>query len=101
MIRADFKPQRKENFNLIGKIKLQVIIFLSVVAGFLILTQLIFAAHLATDGQKLSQIEQEIKKLESQNTSLKIEVAKESSLSNLSKKAGDLGFKKPQQVITP
>lgn len=101
MLLVDFKPQKKDDFNLIGKIKIQVVIFLSLVAGLLILTQFIFAADLATDGQNLSQTESEIKKFKSENATLRVEIAKDSSLTALSKKAEELGFKKPQQVITP
>lgn len=101
MILVDIKPQQKTTFSLIGKVKLRVVIFLVAIATILVATQLIFAASLATGGQNLSGIETEIKLLESQNSQLKIEIAKESSLSGLSQKAQELGFKKPQKVITP
>lgn len=99
---SDFGPkQERVTFNLVGKVKLQVVIFLSIIAGLLIFTQLIFAANLATDGKNLSQTEAEIKKYQSENAQLKIEIAKVSSLTNLAQKGENLGFKKPQKVIIP
>lgn len=101
MILIDFKPEKKGNFNLLGRIKVQVLILLSVLALALVVAQLIFAAGLATDGAKFASIEEELTWLEAQNSSLRVEIAKASSLSTLSEKARDLGFEKPQQVITP
>lgn len=101
MILVDFKPEKKPNFNLIGRIKVQVLILLSVLATVLVVAQLIFAAGLATDGAKLAAIEEELSRLEAQNAALRVEIAKVSSLATLSGKARELGFEKPQQVITP
>lgn len=102
MLIADFKPKPKERtFNLIGKVKVHVVIFLSSAAVLLIAIQLVFAASLATDGQKISQIEDEIKRFESENSSLRIQIAKHSSLTNLAQRAQDLGFKSPSRIIIP
>lgn len=101
MLTVDFKPEKKRNFNLLGRIKVQVLILLSVLALALVVAQLIFAAGLATDGVKFAHVEEELARLEAQNSSLRVEIAKASSLSTLSEKARDLGFEKPQKVITP
>ena len=47
------------------------------------------------------KVEEEIQNLESENTILRVEIAKKSSLVSLSKKAAEDGFKKPSLVITP
>lgn len=101
MILVDFKPEKKQTLNLLGRIKVQVLVMLSVLALALVAAQLIFAAGLATDGAKFAGIEEELARLEAQNSSLRVEIAKASSLSTLSEKAKELGFEKPQQVITP
>ena len=65
----------------------------------LFVSQLVFANNLATDGQKLSSVDDQIKELEAQNTTLKMQIAQASSFVNLSKKAKDLGFSKPSKLI--
>lgn len=101
MILVDFKPEKKQTLSLLGRIKVQVLVILSVLALSLVAAQLIFAADLATDGAKFAGIEEELARLEAQNSSLRVEIAKVSSLSTLSEKAKELGFEKPQRVITP
>lgn len=103
MIIADFKVkyQKPNQYNLIGKIKLKVLTVLSLLLGLLIASQLIFAANLATDGAKLVQIDHEIRNLEAENTNLQAQIAKISSLTSLSQKATELGFKQPTKIITP
>lgn len=101
MITIDFKPEKKQTFNLIGRIKVQVLVMLSVLALSLVAAQLIFAASLATDGAKLATVEEELARLEAENTTLKVEIARRASLTALSEKARELGFEKPQKVITP
>ena len=93
--------KKKNDFNLIGKIRLKVLVIATVIITTLLFTQLVFANNLATDGQKLSEVEDEIQKLTAENTSLKVQIATESSLSNLAKKAAELGFSKPSLIITP
>jgi hypothetical protein len=88
------------DFNLIGKIKVRVLVVLSVVIFALIFAQLVFANNLATEGQKLAQVYTEIRELEAENTLLKVEIAKKSSLASLSKEAQSQGFRKPEKVIT-
>ena len=92
---SDFKfnYRAKQDFNLIGKIRVQVLIILAVVTALILFAQLVFAATLATHGQKVSQVEQEIQKLEAENTSLRVQISQESSLTKLSEKAKQLGFK--------
>lgn len=99
----DFKKnQRNENsFNLIGKVKVKILIVFSCILFTLIAAQLVFAANLATDGEKLSRIYEEIERLEVENTRLRLEIAQNSSLTVLSQKATESGFVKPTKVITP
>ena len=102
MLISDFKTNKtKENYNLIGKIKVKLLIILATITALILTTQLVFAASLATDGEKLSQIEQEINKLEQENTTLKVKIADESSLKTLSQKAEQLGFIEPSKIINP
>ena len=93
---SDYKIKKKRSFNLIGKIKVQILLTFACLVVSLFFVQLVFANSLATDGEKLAQIEQEIDKLQEENTTLKVKIAQESSLITLSQKAKDIGFKKPQ-----
>lgn len=96
------RNQRNENsFNLIGKIKVKILIVFSLALFVLITVQLVFAANLATDGEKLSRVYEEIARLETENTRLRIEISQNSSLTNLSQKAAESGFVKPAKVIAP
>ncbi len=97
---SEFNKQPKNDFNLIGKIKVKLLLVITISALILMMAQLVFAASLATDGQKLSLVEQKIASLDSQNTSLKIQIAQESSLASLLKKASELGFVKPSKIIS-
>jgi len=98
---SDFKIQKKNNFNLIGKIKVRVIVIIGSLVAFSFFAQLVFANNIATDGQKLAQIQNETKKLESENTTLKVRIAQESSLATLTQKAQELNFRRPSKIITP
>ena len=98
---SDYKIQKKNNFNLIGKIKVRVIVIIGSLVAFSFFAQLVFANNIATDGQKLAQIQNEIKKLESENTTLKVKIAQESSLATLTQKAQELNFRRPSKIITP
>lgn len=101
----DYKKEKKFDLkdtglvsHLAGTIKLKVVFIALFTLVGLFATQLVFANNLATDGKKLSQVQLEIKRLESENMSIKAEIAKASSLFNLSKMAQDLGFTKPTRV---
>lgn len=97
---SDYKiNDKKKDLNLAGKIEVKILVFFACAVILLLFTQLVFANNLATDGQKLSEIEEEIQKLNAENTTLKVEIAKESSLNALSKKAKDLSFERPSRVI--
>lgn len=89
----------KENYNFKGRITLKLLVVLAFLVVLLVSAQLIYANSLATDGQKLSDVESEIKKLETENKNLKIQISEESSLSSLSKRVQDLGFQKPSKLI--
>ncbi len=95
----DYKESDKARFHTPGTIKIKLLFLIGVLIIGLFFTQLVFANNLATDGQKLSDVQQEIKRLESENMTLKADIATESSLNTLSKKAEVLGFKKPTKVI--
>ncbi|MBI2594619.1 hypothetical protein HYW39_02925 [Candidatus Curtissbacteria bacterium] len=101
MLKPDFRAAKKEDYNLIGRIKVKVLVTVGLVAAALFMGQLIFANKLATDGQKLAEIEAEIRHLEQNNNILKTEIAKESSFVTISRKAYELGFGKPSKIITP
>ena len=99
MIKNDFKVKKERKFSLFGgKIRLKVLVVVSLMVISLVFAQLVFANNLAVDGKKLSEIDDEIKNLEAQNTTLKVEIAKASSLTSLSKRANNLGFVKPQKI---
>lgn len=103
LTKADFIP-KKERKKLIffGKAKLQIVLSVGVFTILaLIFGQLVFANNLATDGEKLANIEDQIQKLEDENTSLRMQIAKETSLTNLSKEAQEKGFSHPAKIIRP
>lgn len=81
-----------------SKVKLKVLFFLGFVLVGLFFTQLVFANNLATDGQKMAQVQSDIKKLEAENMTLNAQIAQESSFANLSKEATEMGFRKPSKV---
>lgn len=99
----DYKslPKRGPNFLLRGVVRLRVLIAFFALLGLLLASQLVFAGSLATDGQKLSQIHEEIKNLESENTIIKVKIAQESSLLTLFEKAQQNGFVQPAQIVSP
>ena len=100
---TDFKNKTNKNgnYNLVGKVKVKLLMILAFVVIASFFTQLVFACNLAVGGQKLSEVENEIEKLEAENTTLKVEIAKEAALSNLAADAQKLGFEKPKEVIIP
>ena len=98
---SDFKNRQNQEKKHTGGVKVKLMVVISAASTLLFFTQLVFANGLATDGQKIAEIEEEIQKLGSENTTLRVEIAKKSSLSSLSKKASEDGFIKPSLVITP
>lgn len=98
---SDFRNRNKSEKKHTGGVKVKLVVVISAAASLLFFTQLVFANGLATDGQKIAQIEAEIQELEAENTNLKVEIAKKSSLASLSQKAQEEGFKKPSLVIAP
>lgn len=89
------------NWQSVGKVKIKFLLVLAIVLFCLFGTQLAFASNLATDGHKLAAIENDIQNQETENLKLKTRIAQISSLSTLSEKANELGFSKPQKIITP
>lgn len=98
---SDYKHKNivREQFNFAGKVTVKLLVVISILVGSLFVSQLVFANNLATDGQKLSNVDVEIQKLEAENTTLKVQIASVSSFVNLSKKAQELGFAKPSKQI--
>ena len=98
---SDFKNRQNQDKKHIGGVKVNLMVVISAAATLSFFTQLVFANGLATDGQRLAEVDEEIQKFESENTILRVEIAKTSSLVTLSEKASDEGYKKPALVITP
>ena len=97
-INRNFNVPKTNHSGALGRIGLKILMLVFFIVLSLVFTQLVFANNLAVDGQKLSEIENKAKKLEEENTSLKVEIARVSSLSSLSTKAGELGFVKPSKI---
>lgn len=98
----DFKVQKNTNsFNLEGRVRLKVLLTLAFVVFALVFSQLVYANNLATGGERLGKIQDEIKTLEEENTQLKTTIAKESSFQTLTKKAKDMGFERKAVVVLP
>lgn len=97
---SDFRVIKEEqNYNLFGRIRVRLLVALTVLVVGLFFTQLVFANSLATDGQKLAQIQSQVTSLEAQNMTLIVQIAQVSSLQTLSKKAQELGFVSPEKLI--
>ncbi len=94
----DYKKNGNANYSVPGKVKIKLLFLIGIVISSLFFTQLVFANNLATDGQKLSEVQQEMRRLERENMTLKADIAAESSLNTLSKKAEVMGFKRPSKV---
>lgn len=85
----------------LGKVKIKILLLLTIVLASLLSAQLVFATNLSTDGQTLTSVEKQIESQETENLNLRSKIAKVSSLANLSKKAQKLGFETPEKIITP
>jgi len=88
-------------WNSLGKIKIRLLITFSFLLITLFATQLVFATNLATDGEKLAQMEREIQTKQSENANLKTEIARQSSLTSLQERAKTLGFSSNPKIINP
>lgn len=100
--RSDFIPKENKKLRFFGKAKLQILVYVGIFTLIaLVFGQLVFANNLATDGEKLANIEDQIQKLQDENTSLRVRIAKETSLVNLSKIAQDEGFSRPAKIVRP
>ena len=73
---SDFRNRQNKEKKHTGGVKVKLMVVISAVASLLFFTQLVFANGLATDGQKIAQVEEEIQKLESENTILRVEFPK-------------------------
>lgn len=84
--------------HLAGSIRLKAVFLSLFLLVGLVFTQLVFANNLATDGEKMAQVQAQIKKLERENMSLQAEIAEISSLTNLAQEAKNHGFVKPTTI---
>lgn len=92
LYKRDFYVSPKKEKIFFGKAKLQIMFTIGLLTLALVFGQLVFANNLATDGERLSKIEDEISQLEAENMSIRMEIAKKSSLTNLSQKAEKIGY---------
>lgn len=61
--------------------------------------QAVVSSKLATAGERLTQIDEEIKSLEEENERLKKEIAISSSLTTIAKKAEGMGFLRVEDFL--
>jgi len=87
--------------NLLGRVKVKVLVVFTLIFFSLVGAQLVFANNLATDGPKISDVYSQIDQLQAQNTQLEMQIAQNSSLATLQKEAQSQGFVQPTKVITP
>lgn len=100
--KSGFSPQLGLSpWSALGKVKIKVLVISALLLLALLGIQLVFAANLSVDGQRLARIEKEITSIESQNTNLKAEIAHFSSLVTLSQRAQELGFTADPKIISP
>lgn len=81
-----------------GRLKLALVI-LGIVILALVLVQLVLSNFLAIQGEKISSIETQIKKIELENNILKSQIAQAGSIYQIMKKAEEQGLKKPQNFF--
>lgn len=72
---------------------------MSLILTGLVIFQLLVSNHLATAGERLTQMDQKIEALEKENESLKKEIALSSSLAMIAKKAKEMGFVKMEKFL--
>lgn len=72
------------------KNKFSLLLFILIV--FLIFANLVASNRLSTTGEKIKALEEKIERLDSESSSLELEIAKAGSISGLIKKAERLGF---------
>lgn len=84
-----------------GKVKIKILLLITIVVAGLLSAQLVFASNLSTDGQTLSSVENQIQTQETESLNLRAKIAQVSSLQKLSQDAQKLGFETPEKVITP
>lgn len=92
---------RSSDFFQLGKVQVKILVVSCFMFFSLVGAQLVFANNLATDGEKLSQIYQQIDAIQAENTQLKAQIAQKSAFSNLEKEAKTQGFQKPSKVLMP
>lgn len=97
----NYKIEKKENPKFFGKVKLRILVVFAVSLSLLLISQLVFASNLTSDGQRMQEFAKELDQLETENQVLKAEIAKVSSLSQLSQRAEELGLRKPAKLLTP
>lgn len=78
---------------------LQILPVLLMVLG-LVIANIIVSASLATSGSKLKALDQQKQLLAQQDEQLQHLLLKTTSLSSLEEKSTDLGFSKPDQIIS-
>ena len=74
----------------------KILIFVLILLG---VFQVIVSNQLANAGEKLTQIEEEIKILEEKNEGLKKEIAVSSSLTTIAEKAEEIGFLRSENFL--
>ena len=97
----NYKIEKKDNLKFFGIIKLKVLVVFAMLLSLLLISQLVFASNLTSDGQKMQEIARQLDRLETENQILKTEIARVSSLSQLSQEAEKLGLSKPAKLLTP
>lgn len=85
----------------LGKVKIKILLLLTIILTGLLSAQLVFATNLSTDGQKLTSVEKQIDSQETESLNLRSKIAEVSSLTSLSQKAQKMGFATPEKIITP
>ena len=74
-------------------------LFLFILIFLLIFANLVASNRLSTTGEKIKALEERIERLDSESSSLELEIAKAGSISGLIKKAERLGFAHSPKVF--
>lgn len=91
-IQLEEKLTRKKRFTALTS-------FIVAITVFLALVQLLLSNHLASFGREVATLEREQKELVYENEMLKMQIAKETSITALSERASQLSFAAPVDFL--
>lgn len=90
---------QRRNYKKARVFGLNMPLFMAPLFVVLLVASVFITIGLVTSGSKLAKLERERATLSKENEDIKRRLVNDSSLTELSEKADDLGFKRPQEII--